>query len=143
MTGTDDSSGYLMSRVNNTVYYEKTTTLKEEFIMYTYNKLKSNYETIKELCKRYRTELTVYSGILGEELRGNIVYLDYVKFMNELSDDVFAANYLFDLTNDYNVELYRKVLDGEETFDYLVGLVSDDIKEKFYEKMKELEEAQS
>ena len=70
MTGTDDSSGYLMSRVNNTVYYEKTTTLKEVIIMKTF------WKVYKELCKEtgmfykkhWKGCVVLNAAIVGAEL---------------------------------------------------------------------------
>ena len=111
--------------------------------MFTYENMKSNYETIKEFCHSYRVELTVYAGIIVEQL-GGCTYSDYVKFMNELSDEEFVGNYLNGLLADTPVDDYRPILDGKMTFDeYVENCVGEDIVNIYYEKMKELKEAQS
>ena len=111
--------------------------------MLTYEDMKSNYEIIKGLCRSYRTELTVYAGILGEQL-GGCTYSDYVKFTNELSDEEFVGNYLNGLLTDTPVTDFRPVLDGEITFgEYVKKYVDENVVNTYYEKMKELEEARS
>ena len=111
--------------------------------MLTYEGMKSNYEIIKGLCRSYRTELTVYAGILAEQFEG-CTYSDYVKFMNELSDEEFVGNYLNGLLTDTPVDDYRPILDGKMTFgEYVENCVGEDIVNVYHEKMKELEEAQS
>ena len=111
--------------------------------MFTYEDIKTNYETIKEFCKAYRAELTVYAGVFCEEF-GGCTYSDYVKFMNELSDEEFVGNYLNGLLTDTPVTDFRPILDGEITFgEYVKKYVDENVVNTYYEKMKELEEAQS
>ena len=82
--------------------------------MFTYEDMKSNYETIKEFCHLYRTELTVFAGVLCEQL-GGLTYSDYVKFMNELSDEEFVGNYLNGLLSDIPVDDYRLLVNMLKT----------------------------
>ena len=111
--------------------------------MFTYEDMKTNYETIKEFCKAYRAELTVYAGVLCEEF-GGCTYSDYVKFTNELSDEEFVGNYLNGLLTDVPVNVFRPILNGEKTFgEYVEDCVGEDIVNAYYEKMKELGVAQS
>ena len=111
--------------------------------MLTYEGMKSNYEIIKGLCRSYRTELTVYAGILGEQF-GCCTYSDYVKFMNELSDEEFVGSYLNGLLTDVPVNDFRPILDEEKTFgEYIEQYCDEDIVNAYYEKMKELGVAQS
>ena len=103
--------------------------------MFTYEDIKTNYETIKEFCHSYRTELTVFAGVLCEKL-GGVTYSDYVKFMNELSDEEFVGNYLTGLLTDAPVEDFRPILNGEKTFgEYVEDYVGEDIVNAYYEKM--------
>lgn len=111
--------------------------------MLTYEDMKTNYETIKEFCKAYRAELTVYAGVFCEEF-GGCTYSDYVKFVNELSDEEFVGNYLNGLLTDVPMNDFRPILDGEKTFgEYIEQRVGEDIVNTYYEKMKKLEEARS
>ena len=111
--------------------------------MLTYEGMKSNYKIIKGLCRSYRTELTVYAGILSEQF-GGCTYSDYVKFMNELSDEEFVGSYLNGLLTDVPVNDFRPILDEEKTFgEYIEQYCDEDIVNAYYEKMKELGVAQS
>lgn len=103
--------------------------------MFTYENMKSNYETIKEICEKYRKELTVYGGVLGESI-GLIDCSEYVKFMNELSFEEFVGNFMSGLLNEDVISIYRDVLDGNSTFEEIVSLSGEDVKNYYLEELK-------
>lgn len=85
--------------------------------MHEYKELERNYKIIKKFAIRYRKELTVYQGAFAESC-GSISCSDYVKFMNNLSDDEFAGSMMLDILlapNDI-----EQILDGKNDFDSLV-----------------------
>lgn len=99
--------------------------------------VESNYETIKKFCAKYRKELTVYGGILGEHI-GLVSCDEYIEFMNSLSFDTFVGNYCSALlTNTCNI-WYRPILKGENTFEEMIesSLYGDNILKDYYEKME-------
>lgn len=100
--------------------------------------IKENYETIRKLCERYRGELTVFSGVIGE-YTGMCDYYEYVEFMNQLPFDVFVGNFLNCLLIDEHCESYEQILNGEKTFiEEIVGdtIYGDKIVELFKEKIE-------
>lgn len=103
--------------------------------MFTYENMKSNYETIKEICEKYRKELTVYGGVLGEST-GLIDCSEYVKFMNELSFEEFVGNFMSGLLNEDVISIYRDILDGNSTFEEIVSLSGEDVKNYYLEELK-------
>ena len=104
--------------------------------MYTYEDMKQNYEIIKEFCKNYRKELTVYAGVLTEQY-GGCTYSDYVKFVNELSEEEFLGNYLSGLLTDEPVNEFKQIINGEQTFvEYISKIVNDDVVKYYCEKME-------
>lgn len=108
--------------------------------MYTYKDMKQNYEIIKEFCHFYREELTVYAGVLAEQL-GGTTYSEYVNFVNELSEEEFLGNNLCGLLTDEPKNEFKKILDGEQTFvEYIGKVTNDDVVKDYCEK---LEAAQS
>lgn len=103
--------------------------------MFTYENMKSNYEIIKEICEKYRKELTVYGGVLGEHAE-LVDCSEYIKFMNELSFEVFVGNFMTGLLNEDVISIYRDILDGEQTFEEITSLYGDDIKNNYLEKLE-------
>ena len=103
--------------------------------MFTYENMKSNYETIKEICAKYRKELTVYGGVLGEH-GGLVDCSEYIKFMNELSFEEFVGNFMTGLLNDDVISIYRDVLDGVNTFEKITSAFGEDIKNNYLEELK-------
>ena len=104
--------------------------------MYTYKDMKQNYEIIKDFCIFYRKELTVYAGVLLEQY-GGCAYSDYVKFVNELSEEEFLGNYLSGLLTDEPVNEFKQIVNGEQTFvEYIGKMVNDDIVKDYCEKME-------
>lgn len=103
--------------------------------MFTYENMKSNYETIKEICAKYRKELTVYGGVLGEH-GGFVDCSEYIKFMNELSFEEFVGNFMTGLLNEDVISIYRDVLDGVNTFEEITSVFGEDIKNNYLEELK-------
>lgn len=89
---------------------------KEDFIMYDYNKMKRNYEIIKEVSKKYRIEFTALQSAAAEYY-GLTTSSDYEKFTNELSDDEFTANLLNNLYVDDVVDKFKELIDDKISFD--------------------------
>lgn len=87
--------------------------------MLDYRDIRSNYETIKNFCKKYRKEMTVYQGCLVERT-GLTDYSTYTRIMNEMSDDEFTGNMFTALLNYNFCELINKVLKGKLEFDDFV-----------------------
>lgn len=89
---------------------------KEDCIMYDYNKMKRNYEIIKEVSKKYRIEFTALQSAIAEYY-GLTTSSDYEKFTNELSDDEFTANLLSSLYVDDVVDKFKELIDDKISFD--------------------------
>lgn len=87
--------------------------------MHKYKELERNYKIIKKFAIRYRKELTVHQGAIGE-LCGEISCSDYVKFMNNLSDGEFVGNMLCSLLAPHNIKMFEQILDGKKDFDIFV-----------------------
>lgn len=94
-------------------------------MMYDLKTMKENYEIIKEFCGKYRTELTIAAGILGESM-GMINCDEYIKFSNSLSIDEFVGNYLVGLINGTVDEYYRPILNDEKTFEEMLDDTLDE-----------------
>ncbi len=84
--------------------------------MYDYNKMKRNYEIIKEFSKKYRIEITALQSAMAEYY-GLTTSSDYEKFMNELSDDEFTAILLNNLYVDDVVDIFKELIDDKISFD--------------------------
>lgn len=107
--------------------------------MYDYNKMKRNYEIIKEVSKKYRIEFTALQSAAAEYY-GLTTSSDYEKFTNELSDDEFTANLLNNLYVDDVVDKFKELIDDKISFDDYIdefygqyGL--DEIVELYYKNM--------
>ena len=101
-----------------------------------YEIMKSNYETIKEFCIKYRNELTISGGVFAE-VRNMITCEDYVKFMNGLSDETFVGNFLNGLLNGYCIDAYRDVLKGKVTIDeFIEDVYNKEIFDAYRKKME-------
>lgn len=76
--------------------------------MTTIKDLKANYEVIRQVCEKYRKELTSYQGAIIDKYLGlDVDVNDYIKFMNTLPLDVFIGNLLVDLLISSNIERYK------------------------------------
>ena len=73
--------------------------------------LEKNYEVIKEVCTRYRKEMTIYGGVIGDKYYDVFDSEEYIKFMNQLPLDVFIGNYLTALYNEETINLYLRLLE--------------------------------
>jgi hypothetical protein len=105
--------------------------------MTTIKDLKSNYEVIRQVCEKYRKELTSYQGVIIDKYLGlDVDVNDYIKFMNTLPLDVFIGNLLVDLLISSNIERYKELMTDKITFKEFVeksGIVTID---EIYELME-------
>ena len=86
--------------------------------MTTIKDLKANYEVIRQVCEKYRKELTSYKGASIDKYLGlDVDVNDYIKFMNTLPLDVFIGNLLVDLLIPASIDIYKKLLTNELTFE--------------------------
>lgn len=100
--------------------------------MYAYENLRGNYEVIKEMVRTHRHDLELFSAtsiamILGDNPQG------YLKWSSELSTDELCGVYCTALAVDATIELYRRILNGEEFLVVMSEVVSEDFIEKFKE----------
>lgn len=72
--------------------------------------LEKNYEIIREVCTRYRKELTVFSAVMGSKWVSVIDLEEYINFMNQLPLNVFIGNQLGALYNNETINLYLRLL---------------------------------
>lgn len=106
--------------------------------MITYEEMRSNYEIIKEMCKKYRKEMTVFGGTLLEQNEISTCS-EYVKFMNELTFDEFVGNFFVTLLDESGTDIYKSILDGETMFDdFVEDMFGEDVKDMYLEEMKKL-----
>lgn len=85
--------------------------------MTTIKDLKANYEVIRQVCEKYRKELTSYQGVIIDKYLGlDVDVNDYIKFMNTLHLDVFIGNQLVDLLIPASIDIFKKLLTNELTF---------------------------
>ena len=73
--------------------------------------LEKNYEIIREVCTKYRKEMTVFSAVIGNKCSNIIDLEEYTNFMNQLSLDMFIGNYLCALYNEETINLYLRLLE--------------------------------
>lgn len=102
--------------------------------MFNVKDMNENYEVIKEICTKYRRELTIIGGVIGETTE-LITCEIYEEFISNISDEVFIGNYLGTLLNPGAIELYKRILNGADIVDTLCSLYPDDIKTKIREKI--------
>ena len=104
--------------------------------MTTIKDLKANYEVIRQVCEKYRKELTIYQGVIIDKYLGvDIDVNDYIKFMNTLPLDVFIGNLLVDLLNSSNIEIYKELMTDKITFKEFVEGSGIVIIDEIYELM--------
>ena len=83
--------------------------------------LEANYEVISQACKLYRKELTIcQAAIIDEHPWLDIDANDYIKFMNTLSLDVFIGDMLWSLLRPASIDICKKLLTNELTFEEFV-----------------------
>ena len=106
--------------------------------MTTIKDLKANYEVIRQVCERYRKELTIYqAAIIDECPLIDVDANDYIEFINALSLDIFIGNMLCGLLDSASMDIYKQLLSNELTFEEFVEKKVDicDIN-KFHELME-------
>lgn len=103
--------------------------------MLDYRDIRSNYETIKKFCKKYRKEITVYQGCFIES-NGITDYSTYTRIMNEMSDDEFIGNMFTALLNYHYCELIDKILKGKlELNDMIKNLYGEELFETYLSRL--------
>lgn len=101
--------------------------------MFNYEEMKERHLVLREFYLKYRKELTVYAGVVGEYY-GKITYEDYIKFSNELSDDEFVGNYLGELLTE-SIDICKQILDGEMPLEELFSYAGYEILNTYKEKI--------
>lgn len=87
---------------------------------FTYEEAKRRFSIVKEFCIKYRTELT-YLGAVVSTRNGSFANEDeYIKYVQELTDDELAGSMAHVIQLDYMLDLYEKVLNGELTFEQYI-----------------------
>lgn len=108
-------------------------------LSFTIKDMESNYETIREFCAKYRKEITIYGGVLGE-FNESVNCDEYIEFMNSLSFDVFVGSYLGGLLTNLCDVWCKPILKGDKTFEDMVESCSlyygDKILKNYHEKME-------
>lgn len=102
--------------------------------MLNYEEIKLNQNIIKEFCKKYRKELTITGGLLGEKLE-QVNYSDYVKFFDELTIEEFTVNYYIGLFNKDVIQIYKDILEGKMNYDEYLKSELEDIYEDYLDKL--------
>lgn len=105
--------------------------------MTTIKDLKANYEVIRQVCEKYRKELTSYQGVIIDKYsKLDVDVNDYIKFMNTLPLDVFIGNLLVDLLNSGNMESYKELMTDKITFKEFIEESGIVIIDEIYELME-------
>lgn len=105
--------------------------------MTTVKDLKANYEVIRQVCEKYRKELTSYQGVIIDKYSGlDVDVNEYIKFMNTLPLDVFVGNLLVDLLNFDNMEIYKELMADKITFKEFIEESGMVIIDEIYELME-------
>lgn len=105
--------------------------------MTTIKDLKANYEVIRQVCEKYRKELTSYQGVIIDKYSElDVDVNDYIKFMNTLPLDVFIGNLLVDLLNSGNMESYKELMNDKITFKEFIEESGMVIIDEIYELME-------
>ena len=103
--------------------------------MMNYAEMKSNHEVIKTFCAQNRYGLTVTAGILAESIY-SVDRHEFMQFMDDLTMDEFAGNYLTVLLNDTAIEFYRQVNNGELGFlDFVEMTVGKSVRDSVQKEM--------
>ena len=98
---------------------------------YDYKKMKENLEVIRNVCRKYRNEITALSASYGLNLGLFDDCDDYISFVNELSFDEFVGNQLTTLCCEDVINMYRRIISGEMTFDEFVKTSNEEISKKY------------
>ncbi len=80
-----------------------------------YERYMEHREIVREVCKKYRKEVTINCGIIQNEY--NICsYEETIKFLNQLSYDEFCAFFYTAIGVDEYITYYKQLLDDKITF---------------------------
>lgn len=103
--------------------------------MYSKTEIDERFEIIKEYCKKFRKELTIYGAVLAEKNWMCSAH-NYIEFMNSLSSEVFLGNYLTALFNITAIPMINDILEnGFE--DFVTTSFSNSEEKRFYELLNE------
>ena len=84
--------------------------------MLSYNELKERHDTIKDLCTKYRKEITEFQAWVCE-IKDLCSGEDYKRLVDEWTLDEFIGNLMNGLFDYDAIHHYKKVLDGEQSID--------------------------
>lgn len=84
--------------------------------MLSYNELKERHDTIKDLCTKYRKEITEFQAWVCE-IKDLCSSEDYKRLVDEWTLDEFIGNLMNGLFDYDAIQQYKKVLDGEQSID--------------------------
>ena len=93
--------------------------------------MKENLEVIRNVCRKYRNEITVLSASYALNLGLFDDCNDYISFVNELSFDEFVGNQLTTLCCEDVINAYKCIISGEMTFDEFVKTSNEEISKKY------------
>ena len=84
--------------------------------------LEANYNVIRQVCEKYRKEITSYQAAIIDKYPWlDVDVNDYIKFMNALPLDVFVGNLLVDLLKSSCIETYKELITDKITFKEFIG----------------------
>ena len=96
--------------------------------MLSYNELKERHDTIKDLCTKYRKEITEFQAWVCE-IKDLCSSEDYKRLVDEWTLDEFIGNLMNGLFNYDAIQQYKKVLDGEQSIDDFISESKNMIKD--------------
>ena len=96
--------------------------------MLSYNELKERHDTIKDLCTKYRKEITEFQAWVCE-IKDLCSSEDYKRLVDEWTLDEFIGNLMNGLFNYDAIQQYKKVLDGEQSIDDFISESKNTIKD--------------
>ena len=88
--------------------------------MLSYNELKERHDTIKDLCTKYRKEITEFQAWVCE-IKDLCSSEDYKRLVDEWTLDEFIGNLMNGLFDYDAIHQYKKVLDGELSIDDFIS----------------------
>lgn len=96
--------------------------------MLSYNELKERHDTIKDLCTKYRKEITEFQAWVCE-IKDLCSSEDYKRLVDEWTLDEFIGNLMNGLFDYDAIHHYKKVLDGEQSIDDFISESKNMIKD--------------
>lgn len=96
--------------------------------MLSYNELKERHDTIKDLCTKYRKEITEFQAWVCE-IKDLCSSEDYKRLVDEWTLDEFIGNLMNGLFDYDAIQKYKKVLDGEQSIDDFISESKNMIKD--------------